>query len=134
MIFFDSNGQAWTPCTGNDAGAEAFGPTGIARALRAAEVSVLRLDVGGTPWASAVQSGRLVESPEEGGWDTLADDVGGVLLAALEGADPLVAEAVCLLARSYAGASPKRADRLIRAALDAGASADLVRLATGGPQ
>jgi hypothetical protein len=52
------------------------------------------------------------------------------LLAALEGADPLVVEAVCRLARSYAEASPQRADRLIRAALDAGASADLVRLAT----
>ena len=124
MIFFDSNGQAWTPCAGNDAGAEAFGPTGIARPLRAAEVSVLRLDVGGTPWASAVRSGRLVE----GEWDTLADDVGGALLAALEGVDPLVADAV----RRLANRGPT--DRLIRAALDAGASADLIRLATGGPQ
>jgi hypothetical protein len=128
VIFFDSNGQAWTPCTGNDAGAEAFGPTGIARALMPAELAALRLDVGGTPWASAVRSGRLVEGPEEGGWDTLADDVGGALLEALEGADPLVADAV----RRLATRGPT--DRLIRAALDAGASADLVRLATGGPQ
>ncbi len=52
------------------------------------------------------------------------------LLAALEGADPLVVEAVRSLARNYAEASPQRADRLIRAALEAGASADMVRLAT----
>lgn len=130
MIFFDSNGQAWTPCAGNDAGAEAFGPTGIARALMPAEIAAHHLDMGGTPWAAAVRSGRLVE----GEWDTLSDGIGGALLEAVAGADPLVADAVRELARSYAGASPKRADRLIRAALDAGASADLVRLATGGPQ
>lgn len=55
------------------------------------------------------------------------------LETALDGECPEVVSAVRALARCDRGASERTVSRRIRAALDAGASADLVRLATGGP-
>lgn len=35
MVFFDSHGAAWMTCSAEDAGAEAFGPTGVAKSITA---------------------------------------------------------------------------------------------------
>lgn len=37
IIFFDSWGAAWKPCPPEDPGAEAFGPTGVARRVEEEE-------------------------------------------------------------------------------------------------
>jgi len=71
-VFFDSWGQAWTPCTGDDQGAEAFGPTGIARALTEGELAQHGLLIQGiSPWAAAHKSGRLLVARECHQWDEL---------------------------------------------------------------
>ena len=55
------------------------------------------------------------------------------LEVALDGHDPDVVAAVRRLAALPVDASERTESRRIRAAIDAGASADLIRLATGGP-
>ena len=55
------------------------------------------------------------------------------LETALEGEDPEVIAAIRAIARLDQGASERTVSRRIRAALNAGASADLIRLAAGGP-
>ena len=72
-VFFDSWGQAWTPCTGDDQGAEAFGPTGIARMLTEDELGQHGLLLWGrSPWAAAYKSGRLLMAREFHQWDELS--------------------------------------------------------------
>jgi hypothetical protein len=72
-VFFDSWGQAWTPCTGRMRGAEAFGPTGVSRRLTEDELrqhGLLRW--GFSPWAAAHKSGRLLMARECHQWDELS--------------------------------------------------------------
>lgn len=55
------------------------------------------------------------------------------LETALEGEDRQVVATIRALARLGRDARERTVSRRIRAAIDAGASADLIRLATGGP-
>lgn len=71
-VFFDSWGQAWTPCEGQTPGAEAFGPTGIARMLTEDELGQHGLLLWGrSPWYAAHKSGRLLQARECHQWDEL---------------------------------------------------------------
>jgi len=71
-VFFDSWGQAWTPCAGSAQGAEAFGPTGIARALTVEELGKCGLLIQGiSPFSAAHKSGRLLVARECHQWDEL---------------------------------------------------------------
>ena len=56
-----------------------------------------------------------------------------VLETALESEHPQVVATIRALARLGRDARERPVSRRIRAAIDAGASADLIRLATGGP-
>lgn len=74
-VFFDSWGQAWTPCEGSAQGAEAFGPTGIARMLTEDELGQHGLLLSGrSPWAAAHKSGRLLVARECHHWDELGPE------------------------------------------------------------
>jgi hypothetical protein len=70
-IFFDSHGSMWVACPAIHPDAKAFGPTGIARELRAYEVEILGLldlENERTPWAVAHGQGRVQIVD---GWDQL---------------------------------------------------------------
>jgi hypothetical protein len=82
-VFFDSWGQAWTPCEGSASGAEAFGPTGIARMLTDVEIvqhGLLMIEQHGlsiqqrSPWYAAHKSGRLLQARECHQWDELGPE------------------------------------------------------------
>ncbi len=71
LCFFDSHGQAWTPCSGEHPSAEAFGPTGISRLLEETELRALGLfSDQWTPYYMA--EGRVVKAEEAHEWDCLA--------------------------------------------------------------
>ena len=65
--------------------------------------------------------------------DTPTTIQASALETALEGEDRQVVATIRALARLGRDARERTVSRRIRAAIDAGASADLIRLATGGP-
>lgn len=87
FIFFDSHGSAWTTCSADDRGAEAFGPRGVAKRI---EWYSLQPPAGGTgkvfdpaaipapvaqgcdqtAYVAALARGA-VEHGEDGDWPTL---------------------------------------------------------------
>lgn len=64
---------------------------------------------------------------------TTTPSIPPTLETALTGEHPDVVRTIQALARLDRGASSRTVSRRTRAALNAGASADLIRLATGGP-
>jgi hypothetical protein len=71
VCFFDSHGQAWTPCSGEHPEAKAFGPTGVSRLLEEGELRALGLF--SEQWtAHYMAKGRLVRAEEAHEWDHLA--------------------------------------------------------------
>lgn len=73
VIFFDSWGTAWTPCRGDDPGAKAFGPSGVARKLSGHELYIngITPTQEHTSWGMAKAQGRLIPGEwDTGEWDT----------------------------------------------------------------
>lgn len=72
VFFLDSHGGLWATCELNHPGAEAFGPTGVAREATPEEAGLAVQD-GETAYSAARRAGRLVEGEceEWPTWDTL---------------------------------------------------------------
>ena len=69
-FFFDSHGGLWATCTSNTIGAEAFGPTGIARRAALREIGVPHLHFSTD--VAAVAAEDRIENGEE--WSTVTPD------------------------------------------------------------
>lgn len=67
--FFDTDGRLWITCSSSEPGAEAFGPSGVARRAARGELG-LTWSEEETAWVSAKRQGWLIPG-DEGEWETL---------------------------------------------------------------
>lgn len=73
IYFFDSHGGLWATCAGDDPGAVAFGPHGVARPADPAESGII-VKENETAHTAAAQRGRVRRG--DGGFDVLCAPAG----------------------------------------------------------